>query len=50
MEYGSEGLWGLEGRHAQLVAALADAQLLEQSCLRHIFTTCAVTRLLMGSC
>ena len=49
LAYGSEGLRGLEGRYAQLVAALSDAQWPTPRWPVHVFTAGAMTCLLTSS-
>lgn len=49
MAYGSEGLGGLEGRYAQLVVALSDAQWPTQRWPVHVFTAGAMICLLTSS-
>ncbi len=49
LAYGSEGLRGLEGRYAQLVAALSDAQWPTPRWPIHVFTAGAMTCLLTSS-
>ena len=47
--YGSDGLRGLEGKYARLVAALSDAQWPTQRWPVHVFTAGAMTCLLTSS-